>query len=357
MSKVFWRAAFAVTLGLLAMSSPAHGSDFMLDLAGERKVTRSVSPQQLRFFLVNRLPKGSYTIAIEKKVIKVGDLGNLALPGAGVSSQACDDVVSAVEALPKAADEKQVKTQAQALRALVAGGKCTDSSKLALAEAALSLTISPVDEGNEPTTIGYGEVVTVIVTRGTETWEFAFDGGARGEWLTTYGVSIARLGGKPFFAKPAEGGKFTVTPQASAEEGALDVIPAAFYTWLPRQFANQNFSPGITGGVGITSNAPAFFVGGSLLYNWNLQLAFGVTVSKQSFLSRDYSDGQTLSEFLAPDKLNTGQFKSSLGIVLSFRFGGNPWKSDAAAKAASASETPKKEAAASSQTPKKGGGA
>jgi hypothetical protein len=313
----------------------AEAEEVTLDLAGDRRVTRSVAPQDLRFTIVNRLPKTTYTVSVVTKVIPIGPFPEIALPAGLVRSPACDDLTQAATALDTATDEKQVPTAVAVVRERIAAGACTDPPTIHRANAAVASTVSTI-EGTYP--VAYGTSVTVLVIRGTEAWEFVFDGGSRGDWLVTYGVAITPGDDQGYFSQAAGEGKFAVT--AEAETDQLRLIPSVYYTWLGRRFATRLFSPGLTAGVGLKDDAPAVFAGASLLHNWNLQFAVGVTIAKHERLRGQYAPGQELSENLTPDQLNEGVFRPSLGFVVSFRFGGNPWGGSEGDDSAEGQETP-----------------
>ncbi len=312
----------AVLFCLVLAGGWAEAADVVLDLSGDRKVTRSVAPQDLRFIIVNRLPKGTYTVSVVTKIIPIPPLPDIKFPSSGFSSAACDDLTLAAAALDKASDEKQVSTAIAGIRDRLATAACTDPATIQRATAAVASTVNVID-GTYP--VSYGTSVTVLITRGTDSWEFVFDGGSRGEWLVTYGVAITPADDQGYFSKVAGENKFAVTAETEADR--LRMIPSVYYTWLDRRFANRLFSPGITAGFGLKDDAPAVFAGASLLHNWNLQFAVGVTIAKHERLRGQYAPGQELSENLTTEQLNEGVFRPSLGFVISFRFGGNPWGS------------------------------
>jgi hypothetical protein len=310
----------AVLFCCLLGEGAAGAAEVTLDLAGDRKVTRSVAPQDLRFIVINRLPKGSYTVSVVTKILPLPPFPDLTLSAPRLA--ACGELTSAVADLNNASDEKQVAVAVTGIRDRLAAGTCTDPAIVQNAAAAVTSTVSVVD-GTYP--VSYGTSVTVLITRGSESWEFVFDGGSRGEWLVTYGLAVTPSDDQGYFVKAAGDNKFAVTAENEADR--LRMIPSVYYTWLDRRFANRLFSPGITAGIGLNADAPALFAGASLLHNWNLQFAVGVTIAKHDRLRGQYSAGQELSENLTPEQLNEGVFRPSLGFVVSFRFGGNPWGS------------------------------
>src|SRR5262249_46539145 len=185
----------------------ARAADVTLDLAGDRKLTRSVAPQNLRFIVINRLPKGSYTVSVVSKILPIPPLPDIKFPTSGFASAACDELTLAATGLDKATDEKQVSTAVTRIREQLAGGACTDPTTVQMATGAVTTTVNVV-EGTYP--VSYGTSVTVLITRGSESWEFVFDGGSRGEWLVTYGIAVTPSDDQSYFSKAAGDNKFAV---------------------------------------------------------------------------------------------------------------------------------------------------
>jgi hypothetical protein len=185
-------------------------------------------------------------------------------------------------------------------------------------------------------TISAGEQVRVTVTRKAATpkiWTLILTAGPRGTWRTLYGVAIGPGHEQRFFAKAGtSAGEFVITPERSDANNDSDlvVIPSSFFQWLPMTRELKNWAIGPTLGLGVKSDRPAFFMGGIVTFNQNLGLVFGVPVYQELKLRGNFAGGEVIEEALTEDQLHKRVFRFQRVFLAGvFRFGGNPFDSDA----------------------------
>jgi hypothetical protein len=314
-----------------------------IDLAGQSSgttETRPAEPGRILITIVNRLPQARYDVTVRRETIPIAPfsiegLGSLKAlvpstkEAAIAVSSPCAPLLMVMQTLNAADREAQVPDRARAVAEELAGKTCADPATLDDAQRLLASTSNTLRE----IPLARGERLVVSVERGSmppggasAVWTVVVDAGPRGEWVATYGVAFVSNKDQTFFTKSAAGGKFRITPER--DEKSLSVIPSVFYHWLSAARKNRNLAFSPTAGIGPSSTSPAFFIGGSILYNWNLALAAGVGVYQQRRLHGRYADGDETAESLSEDQLHRKVFRPGFMAALTFRFGSNPFETN-----------------------------
>jgi hypothetical protein len=155
-------------------------------------------------------------------------------------------------------------------------------------------------------------------------WLFALSTVGRGVWLMSYGFAFAPNDDRGYYAKATgTSGKYVIT--AKSDPDALSYIPSAFFSWYSRKGLRGTWSWGPSGGVGFDQTKPSVFLGLRLSHAQNLSLIAGAVIRPVTRLAGEYSEGQEVSENLAPDKLVETGYRPTYFAALTFRFGSNPF--------------------------------
>ena len=311
---------------LCATAAAAGPLSLNLASAPGSKVTVTVSPGTVvTFTLFNKLPAGQYTITVEERAIPIPPIPTPAIALGGLATDACAPILKEAEKIGAAADEPAVEKAVKTVRTGLAAGECTAGAlAVKINEWVASTTFVVPGEYR----VSSGMEIVLTVARDDRVWTMVVSGGARGEWMTSYGVSMAPSEDERFFAKATGENKFVIT----AEERVKDVrmIPAAYFTWLPRSRATRNLAVGPTAGLGLSDNTAAVFAGISATYNWNLTFIGGVAVSSHTRLRGQYKAGDEVSENLTEEQLHRNVFRPTWTVAVTYRFAGNPFGGDAA---------------------------
>lgn len=330
---------------LTTLAGTAMGSDggqlLKLDLAtagGQAEVSWPAG--ELDVLLLNCLPEGHYSTSW---VVERQPIDSLALPklpvvpavgGALAGGGACGDLDAAINALAdpnkKLQDEKQVEKIVSEIQ--VARKECADSALAAAAEKAVgatqrlvSLTV-PLRQGEQ----GVLTVTRVSASGASVTWTRKLVAPASGRWLTSYGFNFLSEDNDEYTTTLLEEqpGQFVI--RKSSSSGGLELKPAIFFTWIPHGWDRAGASFGITGGLDFDGDSVAVFAGPSAYVGDNLHLTIGVAVRQVRRLRGEYSDGQTLSQPLAPDQLTRKTYSPGFFAGLGFRFDKSPFSKAAA---------------------------
>lgn len=309
---------------LLLHSAVAAAGPVSLDLASPpgTQTAFSVAPGTVvSFTLFNKLPKGVYTISVAERPLVIPPLPTPALSASpSALADACAPILAKAEELEGAADESAVGKITSAVRGALAPGDCTNTTSLATINQWLASTSATVPGEY---TVRAGTEVVLTVIRNDKVWALSVSGGARGEWLTSYGISIVPSQDERFFAKAAGDETFTVTAEEEVKD--LRMIPTAFFTWISRSQALRNFAFGPTTGLGLTKSKAAVFAGVSATYNWNLAFIAGVAVTPHTRLRGRYGAGEAIKENLSDEQLNRDVFRATWVAAVTYRFAGNPF--------------------------------
>jgi hypothetical protein len=338
-------SSLAMAVSLFASVAGAAPAAQILDLGRQpADTTAKVSVpagEALSVVLRNRIPGQSYLVTIVRRAIEVpafappGGIAPAAAPG-------CQELQDQAKELSKQDDEAGVATIVENIENAIAAGLCTDPSALASINLALAKTVMIV-----PGTwiLQGGEELSVTVTRTrqgkTKKWELVLTTGPRGKWMTTYGFATYGNRDQKHFSKSDGAGKFVVTPETEPDDWDLKLVPSVFFTWLPSAKESQDFSFGFSGGLGVKEDSPVVFLGGSVLYNWNLSLVAGVGLAHQWRLMGQYAKDQVLSENLSQDQLNDKVFRPTFMAAVTFRFGSNPFGGSKSGSGTEKPPTPK----------------
>lgn len=327
------RLALAVCLAAcVGAAAPAAAGPLALDLSAQSgtKVTLSVAPGTVvTFTIFNRLPRGEYTITVEERAIRIPELPTPAISSRTLTkdpTDPCAPILEDAETIGTAADESAVGRIAGEVRRSLGAGKCAGGLLFAqINDWLASTTLAVAGEYR----VASGTEVVLTVSRADKVWTFVVSGGARGEWMTSYGIAIVPTRDRPFFAKAAGDDTFVVTAENPVDDVRL--IPTAFFTWMSRSQALRSFAIGPTAGAGLTKTRAAVFAGIAATYNWNLNFVAGIAVSSHTRLRGRYAPGDELSESLSDDQLNRDVFRPTWMAAVTFRFGGNPFAGEESA--------------------------
>jgi len=331
-----------LTAPLVLCGHLSFGDVLTVDLARQAPGSAVTLPAgafpEISIRIINRAPTLAYSISVEDSIVLIPQL-TMPPPGAAQATRACQDLLDLADLLWKAADEQEVSKRVAGIQAGI--DQCQDPALLLVVRARVASTTLDVPRVHR---VLPGHQLTITVSRPsgnkTLTWVTIVKGEDRGMWLTTYGATVTDNGDERFYVQEANG-RFTITPEAKAT--GVKVIPSVFFTWLPRAHQAQDFSWGLTGGLGIEDDAPAFFVGGGLTYNWNLGIVAGVSLVKETRLNGKYTSGQELSQSLSEDQLLKTVFQPRLFVGVTFRFGSNPFGSKGSTTNAAAPAAKKKD--------------
>jgi hypothetical protein len=297
--------------------------------------------EPLSVLIRNRIPAQDYVVSTVRRAIEIpafpaiGGVGPAGAPG-------CQELQDEARKLSTQDDESSVANIVDGIEAALEAGLCADPDALATINLALSRTVTMVP-GTWVLRGGEELVVTVTRTRQgkTKKWELVLSTGPRGKWLTTYGFATYPNRDQEFFAKSDGAGKFVVTPETEPDTWDLKLVPSIFLTWLPSAKETSDFSFGLSGGLGVKDDAPVVFIGGSVLYNWNLSLVAGLGLAHQWRLKGQYSEEQVLSDNLTQDQLNEKVFRPTWMAAVTFRFGSSPFGDSKTGGGSPASPAPK----------------
>lgn len=290
--------------------------------------------------LRNRIPGQSYVVSVVRRTLDIPAFP----PLSGIAPAAapgCEELQQQAKALLTQDDEASVAIIVENIQNAIEAGLCTAPDALASINLALSKTVTMV-----PGTwiLHPGEELSVTVTRTrqgkTKKWELVLTTGSRGKWMTTYGFATYPNRDRRYFAQSNGAGKFVVTPETEPDDWDMKLVPSVFFTWLPSAKETKDFALGLSGGLGLKDDSPVVFLGGSVLYNWNLSLVVGAGLAQQSRLAGRYAKDQVLSENLSQDQLNEKVFRPTLMAAVTYRFGSNPFGSSKGGSPA-ATPTPK----------------
>ena len=203
-----------------------------------------------------------------------------------------------------------------------ASQSCKDYSEADLLNQSLDqrILISPLKKG---------ERVEITIKRmgSAKTWTAIFTTGEKGAWRASYGFAFIPDG------LSQERKYYLDSDNKIAKENTegvkWDYAPSIFFNWFPATSQANDFSIGLSGGLGMNFNAnPIVFLGISATYNYNISVNLGLAAHQLKYLKGRYTEGQVINEnnFDEEDGLHQKLFKINPCISISFRFEQNPFK-------------------------------
>lgn len=308
---------------------------YTIDLSKDRNGTTELTMEPgstLRVVITNRIPGKNYDISVVRSTLEIDPFPLDAIaPPSGVGPEGpCSTINAAKNAIGALTDENEVPEKVAAFRSLCdAPPAGCSSSAIQNLRSALdeSLTFEvPVDYP-----IRSGQRLTIKIARKEgdkiHTWTHILSTEARGNWFVTYGFSfISDLLNKhePYFAQQRDS-SYIITRKHGASAPVF--VPTVLVHWMPAKWSQRTYVPSFTGGLGFDMNSPTVFFGGSVTYNTNLGLHFGIAAHQQDRLRGIYAPGDLVQEALTEDQVNEKAYVFNPFISLSFRFSSDPFKS------------------------------
>lgn len=150
------------------------------------------------------------------------------------------------------------------------------------------------------------------------TWTFIAATQPRGQWVGSWGVAFVPNKDRDYYARSDGAGAFTVTEKQ--DNDSVNLIPAVFYTWLPKTEETDDwvFSP--VGGLGLDKSNLTLLFGINGTYNRNLSLSLGAITHQQRRLKGEFTPGQTINEALTSDALTELAYKVNWFVSMGLRF-------------------------------------
>jgi hypothetical protein len=323
--------ALAVSYGITS----AADAQVLLDLSGTGSFSQTVDPGSIEVVIENRIPMARYSVTVRRELIPIaaisfdpiGSLGGLT-PKAERSDDPCTPLEAAVAALNSAASEAEVPARRALVAALLESKKCTATATVAAANTALAAVRQPLT----PVPIRRGERLTVTVTRPASDgqvlqWTLVLETEPRGEWITTFGVTLLEDQDELFHTEAADNEKFRVV--ADQETSGLKVpMPSVYFSWLSSKQKRRDWAWSPTIGFGLDGESIGVFGGLALTFNQNISVMGGVAVAGDRRLLGRYQADQEVGENLTEDQLHRIVYHAKPFVGLTVRFDRNPFKSE-----------------------------
>ena len=157
----------------------------------------------------------------------------------------------------------------------------------------------------------------------TNTWNYILKAPKRGSWDVSYGYAFALNAFNKEGAYYLDQQDSTYIITESNRENFMDFIPSIFFTY--NHWPENPWSWGVSAGLGINSEAPSVFLGGSLIIQRNLSLTVGLAAYKLKDLHSKYNSGDVLTEILEDDQLHQEYYTFNPFVTLSLRFDKSPF--------------------------------
>ena len=307
--------------------------DLAKQAAGSSLTVPETKPGQVSFRVINRLPEADYTYAVADRIADIPAFTAEQISKFAGPATDCASLVQKARALLTVKTEIGVGQEVDEIQKALSTGACTDAASLRDIQTYVARTTFDVPGTY---TVGPGHEVTLTVSRDQDskklTWTLVVQGGDRGKWLTTYGATFVPNRDEQFFTQAtATQGQFAIARQQRTSQ--VKTVPSVFFTWLPRSRQDKDWAWGPTAGLGVKNDRPAAFVGGTLIYNWNLGFVAGAAVVQESRLNGKYRETnppQTISENLTDEQINVQGTYVRWFAGVTFRFGSNPFTEAAA---------------------------
>ncbi|MCK7590600.1 hypothetical protein M0G43_08450 [Subsaxibacter sp. CAU 1640] len=145
-------------------------------------------------------------------------------------------------------------------------------------------------------------------------------------WTPTFGVSMVSLVKRDTYksvlnADGADPATYTIVRDGSQKH--FDAIPSVMFTYSKLE---QDFSWGVTGGLGTDFETLSTFVGLSAVVGQNFVLTAGLAFHEQLRLNSNYEEEQVINTDLNFEELNTAYHRFNPFISLTYRLNSNPYK-------------------------------
>ena len=330
--------------------------------AGEN-LTASVSPGRYTLRIISRVPGVAYDVSAIRRTIPIAPLAVIRDSSSETKlTDPCPELTTAaseLNALTVTALEKDVRQRVKDIEAAIqqAGSKCP------AAVAAVRALVIEKTTYEWPTLIVLeaGQELEVTVVRsttqgaGASTWRKTWSTGSRGEWRVTYGFGVegngwkdrGALGRRESFYSRAAGDSSFVLARGTDRQGA-DVLPAIFYSYMPREGLARRRSWGPTAGLGTDLKTPLLLLGYGVTYEQNLAVNIGLLARRDRVLLEKYAGGDTVRTDLTWEQLSREAFRIRPYVAVTLRFGANPFGSGDDEKS---KDAPKEEPKSAGGTP------
>lgn len=330
---------------------PAVAQEVTLDLSAGG-ATRDVAPgSTLRLLVTNRLPDTTYrytwgTRVKRDTIPRLEWPSTAADPGIRQRSEACGAQLAAankaLKQLEDADTERQVprllrtaSDSIEDIRACPASQVTELRRELARIESNTSFRIPGSFELNA------GELLRVTIRRDqagrqAERWEFVFDAGPAGRWVTSYGFTFTRDLDRLHFTRlvasdETDGddgqGMFEIVKEKDRRD--MLFVPSVLFHW---QRPGQKVAFGPVGGAGYDFSNPVLFGGVGVTFRSNLTLTTGIVFQKRRVLSGRYTANQIVREDLDAEQLHTESYIPNIYVGIGLRLSSDPFKAGSAAR-------------------------
>jgi hypothetical protein len=328
----------SVVLVAIALLVPrfAMASDYPIDLATHPggDVTTTISPGRIRVVVFHRLPGRNYSVDIVRETLLPPPLdlpAGVNIPKDAAVTPECLKLKTDVDAIAEPTDETQVGDAAEKLAALLRASPCTGAVRTSV-EARRDAYDNRLPQPEYD--VAAGQQLRVTIRRLSKagapekTWTTILTTGARGEWLTTYGMSFAFLRDELFFSKAGENeGEFVITKQREDAISQIKYLPTVLFSWMPASQKNRALAFSPTAGFAVSDDNFGVVGGVTATYNTNLGFTVGVAITRQRKLLGNYAENQVVMENLTEESLHHNVLKPAVFAAITFRFGSNPFAS------------------------------
>jgi hypothetical protein len=309
-------------------------ADYPIDLAAHPggEVTETIAPGRIRVVVFHRLPGRNYSVEIVRETIVIPPLqlpSGINLPSGAALAPACLKLQADVDAVAEPTNETQVGEAAAKIDALLKSSTCTGAVRSS-AEARRDTYDNRLPQPEYDVAVGQQLRVTVhrLSTAGApeKTWTTVLTAGARGEWLTTYGMSFALLRDELYFSKAGDKeGEFVIMKQREEAISRIKYLPTVLFSWMPASRKNRAVAYSPTAGFAVSGDNFGLLGGATVTYNTNLGFTAGVAVTRQRTLVGSYNENQVIKENLTEESLHHNVLKPAAFVAITFRFGSNPF--------------------------------
>lgn len=312
---------------IAAVSAPVFAEELTFDMGGAKTQTLPVSEGSITLQVINRLPDKDYSLEeIRIENITVDNLippGNIGVPSPAVKKENAVSVAGVCAPLDDlVAELRSGKLTEQKLAGLrkewvAVKAKLKDENCPSVGTGDALLRTSDKNYGTHILKNGQRLVLTIKGGK-DETWTFIASTQSRGSWVGSWGVAIIPNKDRSYYAKPNGGGAYTVTEKH--DNNSVDLVPAVFYSWLPRDKEAKDCVWSPVGGIGLDNSNLTLFLGAGFIYNRNLSVFFGPVAHKQRRLKGEFTSGQTISDPLTSDALVETVYKINGFLSIGLRF-------------------------------------
>lgn len=174
-----------------------------------------------------------------------------------------------------------------------------------------------------------GQDLKVQIVRGGEegqsgiVWTTIFDAGSRGSWNISLGFGIPILvdGHRRYGMRHDSVESYRIVSLQDDER--FELIPAAFFHWVPSANELSDWSWSVIGGLGLNFDSPVLFLGGALTYNRNITLSAGGVAHQVKRLNPKYIIGDVLPIELDEEQLHAFYYRINPYVSVTFQLSSN----------------------------------